>query len=104
MIVTATLFEHRCSPSDAVLCEVEYDDVTLAVSDFIIDNPGGHHVKLTVQNPAGTTRIRETRAKLNGFKWDPVIAAVVKLRTAKDATTVVGFPPSWSVVMTVDDI
>jgi hypothetical protein len=101
-IVTATLFHHLCGPADAVLCQVEYDDLTLAVQNFIIDNPGGHHVVLTVENPVGTKRIRETRARLNGFKWDPVIAAVVKIWPTKTGT-IVGFPLGWSVSMTVDE-
>jgi hypothetical protein len=101
-IVAATLFHHLYSPTDVVICQIEYDDVTFAVQDFIIDNPAGHHVKLVVENPVGTQRVRETRAILNGFKWDPAIAAAVKIWPTKTGS-VVGFPLGWSVSMTVDD-
>lgn len=96
------MFEFRYSPTDAVSCSAEYDDVTLDIACFIIDNPGAHHVKLTVVNAIGTVRNRETTIALNDFRWDPAIAARVQMRTRK-GITVLGVPDNWSVSMAVDN-
>lgn len=78
-----------------VAIAVEYDDVTLDVNVFIIDNPAGHHIVATLTKPDLTQRVRDTVAVLNGFRWDPVMPAKFVMRTGPHGIQYLWWPVGW---------
>lgn len=84
---------------DVSTVDIEYDDVTLDVNVFIIDNPGGHTLTATLKKPDGTVKTRTVNQVLHDFRYDPVLPAKFVMRTGPHNMQYLWWPVGWELTI-----